>query len=650
MTKLSTYLFFPLFLMTAIQVNAQQKNIDSLKNLIEKERDIEKKIEHIYNLGDLYNFSQPDSAMYYYATARDFAKENNFAVGEAMYASYAIEILNRQGKFKEGLILVENAVEKYKKLNHPRNLSIAYQNIGNQWLYFSDYETASEYFLKALKIADSLQDKITQRTINSNLGFVLTEMKQYEKSREYSLKALRLAEENQNQWTMLSPLYNLATNAQYHKKYEEAISYIEQFEKIAQELDSEYDMIDAYLFKGNILGKTDLSKGVEYLNKVIDISQKDNYPENEMFAYLYLGEIYIDHKKDAEAIQSIEKGIPIAEELGMKLELSDFYKKMAVACANIGDYKKAFIYTRKAEELQEEINIEKGKNSILGLEAKYQSEQREAEIRTLNAEKEAQTLKIRQKNILNIALFAIILVTALIGFLIYKNYKNKQKIQAQRIIELETEKQLSATQALLQGQEDERSRMAKELHDGLGGLLSGVKLNLNNMQKKIIITEEDGATFEKSVVLLDKSISELRRVAHNLMPESILKFGLDGAVKEYLQSIDNEDLKIVYQSYHIENGLGKQLDISVYRIVQELVNNAIKHSEANEILVQIRKDEDLLVVDVEDNGKGFDYQQEKKESGMGLVGISSRVNYWKGSLNIESDKNSGTAVHIEIPI
>src|SRR5690606_6349717 len=110
--------------------------------------------------------------------------------------------------------------------------------------------------------------------------------------------------------------------------------------------------------------------------------------------------------------------------------------------------------------------------------------------------------------------FGAILLIGIISILSYLNYKNRQKISLQRIQELETEKQLSATQALLQGQEDERSRMAKELHDGLGGLLSGVKLNLNNMHKKLIITEEDGDSFEKSIMLLDESISELRRVAH----------------------------------------------------------------------------------------------------------------------------------------
>ena len=170
------------------------------------------------------------------------------------------------------------------------------------------------------------------------------------------------------------------------------------------------------------------------------------------------------------------------------------------------------------------------------------------------------------------------------------------------------------------------------------------------MHKRLIITEEDGAAFEKSIILLDESISELRRVAHNLMPESILKYGLDGAIREYLQSIQNENLNIIYQSYHIENGLGKQLDISVYRIVQELVNNILKHAKATEILVQVRKGEQLLVLDVEDNGNGFEYQADTKKSGMGLTGISSRVQYWKGNLNIQSDKETGTAVHIEIPI
>src|SRR5690606_7373769 len=502
---------------------------------------------------------------------------------------------------------------------------------------------------KAKKIADSLGNKKTQRIINTNLSSVFTEMKQFEKASEYGFQALALAKENKDQWAMLSPLYNLAVNEKNQKKYKEALEFIHQFEQIALQLNGEYDISDAYLIKGNLVGKTDLNGGIKYLNKAIEISQKNDYPENEMYVYLYLAEIYLDHKKYRQAIQNIEKGMPIAEKLGMTHELSDFHKKASEAYENLADYKNALIQNRKYEKLHEEINLEQTKNRLLGLEAKYQSEQKEAEIRTLSAEKQAQILKIRQKNTLNLALAGVILVTIVIAFLLYKNHKNKQKLQAQRIVELETEKQLSATQALLQGQEDERSRMAKELHDGIGGLLSGVKLNLNNMHKKLIITEEDGAAFEKSIHLLDESINELRRVAHNLMPESIVKFGLDGAIAEFLQSIQNENLRIIYQSYHIENGLGEQLDISIYRMIQELGHNAIKHSGSSEMLVQVRKDENLVILDVEDNGKGFDVNSNEKEKGMGLAGIRSRVAYWKGNMKIDSE-NSGTAVHIEIPV
>ncbi len=623
--------------------------IHSLKKLIEKEKDVTKRTELLYNLGDLFEPTLPDSAFYWYAQARDFAKNGNFPLGEALYASHAIVILNKQGKFSEALSLTKEAIEKYKKIDSPNNLAIGYLNLGKQYRYFSDFETTVNYYLLAKKIADSIQEKTTQRTVNNNLCATFIEMKQFKKAREYGEAALELSKNSDNELSMLSPLYNLATIEVQENNFEKALRYIDKFEEIALKNEDNYDIIDAYLIKGNCLGKLNLNEGIKYLNLAISEARKHGFPESEYFAYLYLGEINLYHKKYREAAANLEKGIPIAKNLDSKYELADFHKKASEAYEKFGDFEKALLHNREYEKLNEEVQLEENKNRLIGLEAKYQFQQKEAEIKTLNAEKEAQTLKIRQKNTLNYIFLGAVLLIGIISILTYLNYKNRQKISQQRISELEKEKQLSATQALLQGQEDERSRMAKELHDGLGGLLSGVKLNLNHMQKKLIITEEDGANFEKSIHLLDESISELRRVAHNMMPESILKFGLDGAIGEFLQSIQNEDLNIIYQSYHIENGLGKQLDISVYRIIQELVNNSIKHSGATEILVQVRKDEGLVVVDVEDNGKGFDFQSVEKETGMGLSGIKSRVIYWKGKLEIDSAQ-SGTAVHIEIPV
>ncbi|MDO5655658.1 MAG: sensor histidine kinase [Flavobacteriaceae bacterium] len=644
-------LFVILILFFSLSALSQNKTkTDSLKLLIQKEKNIEEKTEYIYALGDLFEEFNRDSAKYYYAVARDFAKQNNFGLGEARYASYMIFILNKEGKFQEAMQLVEEAVVKYKNLNSPRNLSIAYLNAGNQWQYFSDFMTASEYYLKAKKIADSLQNTVDQRTINANLGSVFTELKQYQKARNYSLEALRLAKISKDRWTMLTPLYNLAMNERNQENYEAALGYVNEFQEIADELGSEYDQVDALLAKGNIVGKSDVTHGISLLNSALAKSKEFDFKEHEMYAQLYLAEIYLEHSQYQNALNHCLNGIPLAKALNTKFELSDFYKKGSLAYEKLQEYHNALNFNRKFEELTTEIQLKENKNKILGIEAKYQFNQKEAQIKALNAEKETNDLKIKQKNILNFTLFGLLLLAGIIGFLGFKNYQNQQKIQEQKITRLETEKRLLASDSLLKGQEEERGRMARELHDGLGGLLSGVKFNLYNMKRKLIITEEDGLALENSLNLLDQSIGELRRISHNLMPETILNLGLDGALKDLIQSLQHTDLQIIYQSYDIENGLNKLQEIATYRIVQELIGNIIKHAEARNALVQIRKDENLLTITVEDDGKGFQSIQNDKMSGIGLSGIRARVDYWKGEMQIDSDPGAGTSVHISLPL
>src|SRR4029079_1184344 len=160
--------------------------------------------------------------------------------------------------------------------------------------------------------------------------------------------------------------------------------------------------------------------------------------------------------------------------------------------------------------------------------------------------------------------------------------KHHQTLQKQRILELETEKKLAATEAVLKGEEQERTRLAKDLHDGLGGMLSGIKYSLNTMKGNMIMTPENAQAFERSMDMLDSSIREMRRVAHNMMPEALVKFGLDTALKDFCNDIKQSGaLAISYQSYGLENSaIDQTTAITIYRIVQELVNNTIKHAAA----------------------------------------------------------------------
>ena len=283
---------------------------------------------------------------------------------------------------------------------------------------------------------------------------------------------------------------------------------------------------------------------------------------------------------------------------------------------------------------------------------KYETEKKEIQIERLKADKELQQLSIRQKNTLNYILIGSAFTLLIISLLTFRNYKQKQKIQEQRISELEKEKQLTATEAVLKGEEQERTRLAKDLHDGLGGMLSGIKYSLNTMKGNLIMTPDNSQAFERSMDMLDSSIKEMRRVAHNMMPEALVKFGLDTALKDLCNDVNQSGaLQVNYLSIGMENAAIEQTTaITIYRIVQELINNTMKHAAAKTAIVQVAKSDSHLSVTVEDDGKGFDKTVLNQAKGIGWSNIQNRVEFLKGTLDVQSEKEKGTSVHIELNI
>jgi two-component system, NarL family, sensor kinase len=213
----------------------------------------------------------------------------------------------------------------------------------------------------------------------------------------------------------------------------------------------------------------------------------------------------------------------------------------------------------------------------------------------------------------------------------------------------ESEKQIIAMNSIIQGQEAERSRMAKDLHDGLGSMLSGIKLNLSSMKSSMMAHENDAQLFNKSIVQLDKAITEMRSIAHNMMPEALLKFGLSEALQDYCDGINESNLvKIKFTSIGLHKPLEKSIEIIFFRIVQELSNNAIKHAVAKNIFIQLNNHGLGVTLTIEDDGKGFDVTQITK--GAGLQNVQSRIDYLKGSMEIHSKAGEGSTFIIEIPL
>ncbi|MBL0305500.1 MAG: sensor histidine kinase [Chitinophagaceae bacterium] len=322
--------------------------------------------------------------------------------------------------------------------------------------------------------------------------------------------------------------------------------------------------------------------------------------------------------------------------------MKEGYGTLSDVYAATGRYKEAFELLKKYNDIKDTLLNEDRKKFALELEKKYETQKKDDLLKNQQSE-------IAQRKRLNYALAGGAAVLVLTILLLFRNYKQKQRLQQQRIIELETKEKLAATEAVLKGEEKERTRLAKDLHDGLGGMLSGIKYSFQTMKGNLIMTPENQQAFERSMDMLDSSIKEMRRVSHNLMPEVLVRYGLDAALKDYTTEVNKSGIiKVVYQSMGMEQKMIEQSSaLGLYRIVQELLNNVIKHAAATEVLVQVFSEKDKLVVNVEDNGKGIDPAIMEKAEGMGWKNIRSRVDLLNGKIDIQSAASKGTAVNLE---
>ncbi|HSN62408.1 MAG TPA: histidine kinase, partial [Ferruginibacter sp.] len=377
-----------------------------------------------------------------------------------------------------------------------------------------------------------------------------------------------------------------------------------------------------------------------HFNRALEQFNKINIQYDIALVYQNMGNAYLKKRDFANAVLFSLKAVELAKELKLDQVLYFSLRDLVRAEEERGNIAESYQYLKSFVEVSDALQNKNNRKKVYELENRYREQQKEIEL--LAKEK-----IIEKKNILNYFLGSGVLSLIIIFALLYRNYWHKQRLQQQRIADLETEKKLMATEAVLKGEEQERTRLAQDLHDGLGGMLSGIKYSFNSMKGRLVMTPENSLAFERSMDMLDGSIREMRRVAHNMMPEALVKFGLNTALKDFCHDINQTGaLQISFQSMGLEEAVIEQTtSITVYRIVQELVNNTMKHSGARSCLVQVSLLQPVLSVTVEDDGSGFDASQAE---GMGWKNIRNRVEFLKGKLDVQSGNRKGTSVHIEI--
>jgi signal transduction histidine kinase len=289
------------------------------------------------------------------------------------------------------------------------------------------------------------------------------------------------------------------------------------------------------------------------------------------------------------------------------------------------DYVKNQRYVYKSDSVEQLILTEKIVRATGEMQIKYETEKKELRISSLEEERRLMWII----GIVGGAGLFIVIVA-----LLFRQLWMKKRAQ------------LIATQSVLDGETQERTRLARDLHDGLGGYLTGVRLKLNEMKREgMIIDTDDVGSFDTVLDMLDTSIRELRRVAHNMMPESLSRYGLKVALTDFCRSISI----IEFGWFGSEARMGRQVEVIAYRIVLELVNNALKHSGAKHILVHVVQNPDRIALTVEDDGCGFDASA-KGGGGAGISNIRTRVASVGGTMDVYSKKGEGSEINVELKI
>ncbi len=640
--------FLPLLFISASTccVAQERLNTDSLLQLLPKAKEDSNKVLLYINIGQQYEGSDMETAKQYYLKAKALSEKISYPAGVVKFYSNYTQMLNLQGLFDSSLALNLEGVALARKLNDPVALAKSLFNTGSSYRLLEEYENAIKYYEEGKNIFARLGVTQYEGQIDDVLQNLATAMHQYQKGVNYGRRAVASLSSSGNPGLLSYAYNNLGLNYTNLQLYDSARYCFEKAALIAAQNDDLNVQTTTYLNLGNLFLQQGNYKDMKpYMEKALRLAEETDMYESEAIALKGLSIYHLYQKEYAAAKACSDTALKLANQYDFRVQRQKIYLLLADISYAMQDLKAGDQYGALSELLADSILNESITKNTIDIEKKYETEKKENQIKL-------QKEQLKQKNIYNYMLLGGILTLLAISLLAYRNYSHRQKLQQVRIDELETEKKLTATEAVLKGEEQERTRLAKDLHDGLGGMLSGIKYSLSTMKGNLIMTPENAQAFERSMDMLDSSIQEMRRVAHNMMPEALVKFGLDTALKDFCNDINQSGaVQVSYQSIGLENqGISQTTAITIYRIVQELINNAIKHAAATKAIVQVSKAQDDISITVEDNGKGFDPVILKSSRGIGWDNIQSRVEYLKGKIDVQSAQGKGTSVLIELTV
>jgi signal transduction histidine kinase len=645
-----------LLLPSAFAQNSRQR--DSLLAVFRQAPSDSVRVQVLLDIGKRYNTAA--EARPWIDRALALSRRAHYPLGVANSLVNANYHLFNESRYDSVLANCETALRICRPLKVHKTLGVIYNYQANVYSGRGENRRALALYLLALRELEQADvPPYFPIVVEGNIIRLYNTLREFPKALRHGLRTLEQARRLGNEQTLGYVYQNLATTYAGLDQPDQSLRYWGLCRRAAAKVGDEHLLALAYSNLAEFAdNRGDANQARQYYDESLNLARANEDHEIELFSVDGLALLHYRQGQWDRAYAYAQKALQLAQTHQFREYLTAVYLRLSDIEIARHRLREGERWRQKWETLRTSLTNETVLRQTQELEARYQTEKKNQQIRALQQERELQQLRLRHQRIALFSLAGLAVLLAVVGTLAYRNVQNRRRLAEQeieltrqKIKQLEQEKQLSAVDGLLRGQEEERSRLARDLHDGLGGMLSGIKSALTAMKGNQILPEEAAQTFGRVIDNLDQSIQELRRVARNMMPEALVRFGLDDALRDYCAHVSEAGPpRVDYQRFGLTERLPQSVEIIVFRIVQELLNNIQKHAGAAEALVQLVRDGDRLHLTVEDNGRGFDTARLDTAPGVGWLNIRSRVDYLGGRLDLRSAPGQGTTVDIELTI
>jgi two-component system, NarL family, sensor kinase len=618
-----------------IKAQADKHYLDSLERYLTK-KDDSLKLKAISDLAWEYNSIDVSRAIRLNLQALRIAQKlkRDYAVGQA-YSDLGSSYYFKRD-FDSSAYYFFKALPIAKKTNNKLEMAYVYHQLGALYKERAEYQTSLKYNFTSLKLYLELKEKHQIALMYNNIGVNYEELKNYKLAYSYYQKALQINKQEKDESGIARNYIGLGNISITRNELDKAYDYYEKASVIFEKLGWGIEYSSVINNMGDVLeNKGQFAQAVDKRKKALEVAVEIGDVQGQSRYNLYLADVLMKWKKFPEALKHIENVEKLrTAEHSLEIEM-DLYEMSSKYYFGVNNFDKGSEYLNKFHNLKDSVYSSELSSNVAAMEVQHNTQQ----LRIKNAETQARNLKLSNDNLRatqqrNYMILGS-LILLLLGVVIFYFSNQKLKRQAER-------KRISA---VLQSEATERTRIARDLHDGLGQLLSSARINAAALDGSV--EEEDEPILGTAIQLIDQAIGEVRVISHNLMPQALADKGIVEALQELADKTNAaKSTQINFTHPPLFTAFSKEIQVTIYRVVQEIVGNMLKHAQASEIRIELSVKGNSFNLLVSDNGKGFDPASLTESDGMGWNNIQTRLSLINAKFTLESGIGKGTSVTI----